>query len=54
MRGVLQPANVFGPVGQGVAPMEFGELLEAIRAGVAYAHVHSSTFPAGASTSSAW
>jgi len=47
VRGVLQPANVFGPVAQGVAAMEFGKLLDAIRAGVAYANVHSSKFPAG-------
>jgi hypothetical protein len=32
---------------QGIAPGEFNELLAAIRAGVAYVNVHSSTFPGG-------
>jgi hypothetical protein len=36
-----------GIVGQGIAPGEFEELLAAIRAGVAYANVHTSTFPGG-------
>jgi CHRD domain len=45
--GTLQAANVIGPAGQGVDPMEFAEVLAAIRAGVAYANVHSSKFPAG-------
>lgn len=34
-------ADVVGPVGQGVAPGEFAELLHAMREGVAYANVHS-------------
>jgi len=47
--GILQSANMIegGIVGQGIAPGEFEELLAAIRAGVAYANVHSSTFPGG-------
>ena len=47
--GTLQAANMIeGPiVGQGIAPGEFEELVAAIRAGVAYVNVHSSTFPAG-------
>lgn len=45
--GLIQAANVIGPAGQGVAPMEFAELVAAIRAGVAYVNVHSSLFPAG-------
>jgi hypothetical protein len=47
--GILQSANMIegGIVSQGIAPGEFGELLAAIRAGVAYANVHSSTFPGG-------
>lgn len=45
--GVLQAANVIGPAVQGVDPMEFAELVAAIRAGVAYANVHSSKFPGG-------
>jgi CHRD domain len=45
--GVLQANNVIGPAGQGVAVLEFAEVLAAIRAGVAYANVHSSKFPGG-------
>lgn len=45
--GVLQAANVIGPSGQGIDPMEFAELMAAIRAGVAYVNVHSSKFPGG-------
>jgi CHRD domain-containing protein len=47
--GVLQAANMIeGPiVGQGIAPGEFNELIAAIRNGVAYVNVHSSTFLGG-------
>jgi hypothetical protein len=45
--GLIQAANVIGPAGQGIAAMEFAELVAAIRAGVAYANVHSSKFPGG-------
>src|SRR5262249_41091843 len=45
--GVLQAANVIGPAAQGVAALEFAEVVAAIRAGVAYANVHSSKFPGG-------
>ncbi|MGH8252187.1 MAG: CHRD domain-containing protein [Steroidobacteraceae bacterium] len=47
--GMLQAANMIegGIVGQGIAPGEFDELIAAIRAGVTYVNVHSSTFPAG-------
>ena len=45
--GLIQAANVVGPAGQGIAPAEFAELVAAIRAGVAYANVHSSKFPGG-------
>ena len=34
-------AEVIGPLGQGIAPGEFAEVLRAIRQGVAYANVHS-------------
>jgi hypothetical protein len=40
-------ADVIGPAGQGIAPGEFAELVAAIRAGRAYANVHSSKFPPG-------
>ena len=47
--GMAQAANMIaGPiVAQGVEPGQFNELLRAIRAGVAYVNVHSSTFPGG-------
>jgi hypothetical protein len=45
--GVIRPADVIGPAGQGIAPGEFAELVAAIRAGVTYVNVHSSTYPGG-------
>jgi len=45
--GTIRPADVVGPAVQGIEPMEFDELLRAIRAGVTYANVHSETFPNG-------
>lgn len=45
--GVLNAANVLGPGGQGVAAGEFAELVDAIRNGVTYVNVHSTTFPGG-------
>jgi hypothetical protein len=45
--GVLTPASVIGPAAQGVAPGEFAELVRAIRAGVTYANVHTTTYPPG-------
>jgi hypothetical protein len=45
--GTITAANVVGPAGQGVAAEELDELIAAIRAGKAYANVHSSKFPGG-------
>ena len=45
--GVITPAQVVGPAGQGIAAMEFGELVRALRAGAAYANVHTTTFGGG-------
>jgi CHRD domain len=45
--GLLTAANVVGPAGQGIAPAQFDEVVAAIRAGVAYVNVHSSTFLGG-------
>jgi hypothetical protein len=45
--GTFRAADVIGPAGQGIAPGEFAEMLSAIRAGAAYANVHSTAFPAG-------
>jgi hypothetical protein len=45
--GVITPMQVLGPAGQGIQPGEFAELVRALRAGAAYANVHTTTFPAG-------
>jgi hypothetical protein len=45
--GTIHPQDVVGPVEQGISPGEFGELVDAIRAGVTYVNVHSATFPNG-------
>jgi hypothetical protein len=45
--GTIRPADVIGPAGQGIAAGEFDELVDAIRAGVTYANVHSSLYPGG-------
>jgi hypothetical protein len=45
--GTIRPADVIGPAGQGIAAQEFAELTAAIRAGVTYVNVHSSTYPGG-------
>jgi hypothetical protein len=39
----ITAADVVGPAGQGISPMEFAEILAAMRAGAAYANVHSGT-----------
>ncbi len=40
-------SHVVGPTAQGIAAGEFEEIVAAIRAGRAYANVHSSKFPGG-------
>ena len=47
--GLLQAANMIEGtiVNQGIAPGEFNELIRAIRSGVAYVNVHTTTFQAG-------
>jgi hypothetical protein len=45
--GTITPAQVIGPTAQGILPTQFEELVRALRAGVAYANVHTTTFPAG-------
>ena len=45
--GTVTTANVIGPAGQGVAPGEFQEAIEAMRAGSAYANVHTTVYPSG-------
>jgi hypothetical protein len=45
--GEVDATDVVGPNGQGIAPTEFAEILAAMRAGHAYANVHSSKFLGG-------
>jgi hypothetical protein len=45
--GTITPADVVGPAGQGLAPGEFAELVRAMRAGVTYANIHSTTQAGG-------
>lgn len=45
--GVIQAGDVIGPNAQGIAAGEFAELVAAIRAGAAYANVHTNKVPSG-------
>jgi len=45
--GTVTAANIIGPNGQGVAPGEFDEAIEAMRAGSAYANLHTTVYPSG-------
>lgn len=45
--GTITAAQVVGPAGQGIAPGEFAELVEALRDGITYVNVHSTLVPAG-------
>jgi hypothetical protein len=45
--GTVTAANIIGPAGQGVAPGEFQAVIDAMRAGSAYANVHTVVYPSG-------
>ena len=45
--GTITAANVVGPDAQGVAPGDFADLVRALRAGVAYANVHTTKYGGG-------
>jgi hypothetical protein len=45
--GTIVPAQVLTATGQGIDAGEFNEVVAAIRAGAAYANVHSALFPPG-------
>ncbi|HUL68378.1 MAG TPA: CHRD domain-containing protein [Burkholderiaceae bacterium] len=45
--GVINAASVIGPAGQLIAPTELSELIDAIRAGVTYANVHTTAASGG-------
>ena len=47
VRGEVTAAEVVGPAAQGIAAGELAEILAAMRAGHAYANVHSSKFGGG-------
>jgi len=40
-------ADVVGPAAQGIAPGEWSEIVAAIRAGYAYANLHTTQYPSG-------
>jgi hypothetical protein len=45
--GTMSAADVLGPAGQGLMAGDFGALARAIRAGIAYVNVHSTSYPGG-------
>jgi hypothetical protein len=45
--GDVGPADVIGPAGQGIGAGEFDEIVKAMRAGYAYANVHTTVYPSG-------
>lgn len=45
--GTIGPVDVLGPAAQGLAPMEFAELVRAIRAGATYINVHTNKHAGG-------
>jgi CHRD domain len=47
VEGTIDPADVIGPAGQGIAAGEIHELIEAMRTGYAYANVHTETYQPG-------
>jgi CHRD domain len=45
--GVIDAADVTGPVGQGIAAGELTEVIRALRAGAVYANVHTAKYAGG-------
>lgn len=45
--GTITAANVTGPVGQGINPTDLDSALEAVRAGLSYANMHTTNFTGG-------
>ena len=45
--GTITAASVVGPAGQGISAGQLGELIQAMKAGVTYANVHSSLYMGG-------
>jgi hypothetical protein len=47
VEGTVTAADVIGPNGQGIEPGSFAEILRALRAGDAYANIHTTRWPGG-------
>ena len=47
VEGDVKAADVVGPNGQGIEPGSFGEILKAMRSGVAYVNIHTTAYPSG-------
>jgi hypothetical protein len=47
INGTIASGDVVGPMVQGINPGEYAEVVRAIRAGAAYANVHTPMFPGG-------
>jgi CHRD domain len=47
VEGDVTPADVTGPAAQGIEPGSFDEILRAMRAGHAYANIHTTRWPGG-------
>ncbi len=45
--GTVTAADVIGPAAQGIAAGEIAEIIRAMRAGIAYANVHTNKHPTG-------
>jgi len=45
--GTIRRENIVGPASQGIARGQLGELITAMRAGIAYANIHTATYPNG-------
>jgi len=45
--GTIKAAQIIGPNGQGIEPGSFAEAVRALRAGMVYANVHTTRWPAG-------
>jgi hypothetical protein len=45
--GTIHAGDIIGPTSQGIKVGELAKVVQAIRAGVAYANVHSDIFPGG-------
>jgi CHRD domain-containing protein len=45
--GTVTAADIIGPAGQGITAGQFDEAIRAMRDGIAYANVHTVTYPTG-------